>query len=66
MAQSNHTEKASLVQRYVAAVNTGDLESFDELFAPDYVNHTYRGDQIGPEGMRQFVTRFGRCWRTSR
>jgi predicted ester cyclase len=34
----------------VGAYNKQNLDVFDELFAPDYVDHTH---QLGPEGVKQ-------------
>jgi ketosteroid isomerase-like protein len=48
MAHSDAEENTSLVRRYVAAVNSGDLDTIDELFAPEYVNHVPQGAETGP------------------
>src|SRR5262249_9680926 len=46
----------ALVRRYFAAAAAGDLDAFDALFAPDYVNHHQDGrEDRGPEGMKAFV-----------
>ena len=45
-----------LVRRYFAAAEAGDLEVFDALFAPGYVNHRVDGNAArGPDGMRAFI-----------
>jgi ketosteroid isomerase-like protein len=45
-----------LVRRYFAAAEAGDLEVFDALFAPGYVNHRVDGtEDRGPDGMRAFI-----------
>src|SRR5439155_18740111 len=45
----------SLVRRYIDAVNAGDLEVINDLFAADYVNHRPTGPEAGPAAMREFV-----------
>ena len=47
---------AALVRRYFEAATAGALDSFDVLFAADYVNHhPDGGEDRGPEGMKEFV-----------
>ncbi|MDA0164948.1 ester cyclase [Solirubrobacter ginsenosidimutans] len=47
----------ALVHRYLEAWNTGDLDAFDALIAPDYVNHSpgLPDPQPGPEGLKPIV-----------
>jgi steroid delta-isomerase-like uncharacterized protein len=46
-----------IVERYFDAWSTGDLDAFDELLAPDYINHTPSlPDHPGPEGLKKIVT----------
>ncbi|SFW91330.1 ester cyclase [Amycolatopsis australiensis] len=46
-----------IVRRYLAAFNRGDLAAFDELIAPDYLNHSpsLPGLPPGPEGLKPIV-----------
>jgi len=45
-----------LVRQYFDAVAAGDLDSFDLIFATDYVNHRPDGSEDhGPDGMKAFV-----------
>lgn len=51
-----HDDGAALVRRYFAAAVADDLDVFDDLFAPDYVNHRPDGgENRGPAGMKEFV-----------
>lgn len=47
----------ALVERYLDAFNTGDLDAFDALIAPDYVNHSpgIPDPAPGPEGLKPIV-----------
>jgi steroid delta-isomerase-like uncharacterized protein len=47
----------SLVERYLAAWTSGDLDAFDQLVTPDYVNHSpSTPDPVaGPDGLRPIV-----------
>jgi predicted SnoaL-like aldol condensation-catalyzing enzyme len=44
-------------RRYLRAFNTGDLDAFDELIAPAYVNHNpgIPDPAPGPEGLKPIV-----------
>jgi ketosteroid isomerase-like protein len=53
--QPDPARNVDLVRRYVNAVNTGDLDAIDGLFAADYVNHRPTGPDRGPRAMREFV-----------
>ncbi len=51
-----HDDVVALVRRYLETAVAGSLESFDELFAIDYVNHhPDGGEDRGPEAMKDFV-----------
>jgi predicted SnoaL-like aldol condensation-catalyzing enzyme len=56
MATTQDTNKA-VFRRYLQAFNDGDLEAFDEIVAPDYVNHNpSRPDPVpGPPGLKPIV-----------
>jgi predicted SnoaL-like aldol condensation-catalyzing enzyme len=47
----------AVVRRYLAAFNAGDLEAFDALVAPDYVNHSpsLPDPAPGPAGLKPIV-----------
>jgi ketosteroid isomerase-like protein len=64
VSQSDPASNAALVRRYVAAVNAGDLDAVEELFARDYVNHLPSGPATGPRAMREFVAEV-REWLTA-
>lgn len=40
MNESTHEQIKELVRRFVAGLNEGNLDIFDELLAPDFVDHT--------------------------
>lgn len=46
-----------VVRRYLAAFNRGDLDAFDELIDPAYVNHSpsLPDPPPGPEGLKPIV-----------
>jgi ketosteroid isomerase-like protein len=46
-----------LMHRYIAAFNDGDLDAFDALIAPDYVNHSPAtpDPEPGPAGLKPIV-----------
>jgi ketosteroid isomerase-like protein len=48
---------ADLMQRYLSAFNRGDLDAFDALIAPDYVNHSPAtpDPEPGPAGLKPIV-----------
>jgi serine phosphatase RsbU (regulator of sigma subunit) len=49
-------EKKALVRRFVEAQDKGDLETLDELLAPDFVDHNLLpGQEPGREGFMQGV-----------
>lgn len=48
-------DSIALVRRYVDALNAGDLDALDELFADDFVIHQPSGDRRGRAAIRAFV-----------
>src|SRR5437868_4525908 len=52
---SSMDESIALVRRYVEALNAGDLDALDELFADDFVIHQPAGDRRGKRAIRDFV-----------
>lgn len=40
MNTSNNEHNKELVRRFIAGLNEGNLDVFDELLAPDFVDHT--------------------------
>jgi predicted ester cyclase len=55
MSSVEENNKA-LVRRFVEAFANGDLETLDELLAPDYVDHSlFPGQEPGREGFMQSV-----------
>jgi serine phosphatase RsbU (regulator of sigma subunit)/predicted ester cyclase len=55
VSEAQEKNKA-LVRRFVEAFANGDLETLDELMAPDYVDHSLRPDQEpGREGFMRSV-----------
>lgn len=55
-------ECKKLVQRYIAAINAGDFEALDELFAADFVDHnSFPGQSHGLEGAKELI----RIYRTA-
>ena len=54
----SEAHKAVLRRVYEEVWNQGNLALVDELLAPDYVGHVPPEILTGPEGYRQFVTRF--------
>ena len=50
-------DPTSLVRRYLESGRSGDLDAFDQIFAPDFVSHRPNGgEDRGPDGMRAFVS----------
>ncbi|RXE56462.1 hypothetical protein ABH15_10325 [Methanoculleus taiwanensis] len=47
-------ENKAIVRRFIEAYNTRNLDVFDDLVAPDYVDHTHR--QHGLESFKQLFT----------
>lgn len=47
-------ENKALVRRFIAAYNERNLAAFDDLVAPDYVDHTHR--QKGRESFKELFT----------
>ncbi len=47
-------ENKAVVRRFIEAYNTRNLDAFDKLVAPEYVDHTHR--QKGLESFRQLFT----------
>ena len=51
-----------LVQRYIAAISTGDLGALDEIIATDFIDHNgFPGQTPGREGAKELV----RVYRTA-
>ncbi|MFC1948266.1 ester cyclase [Chloroflexota bacterium] len=53
--------KANIKRQVEDCWNKGDFASVPELISPDFVYHTPKGDLIGQEGFKQWVT----IWRTA-
>ncbi len=53
-------ELKAIARRYIEEVwNNGNLALIDELFTPDYINHTPSiGQMAGPEGIKQLIGSF--------
>lgn len=53
-------ELKAIARRYIEEVwNNGNLALIDELFTPDYINHSPNAGQMaGPEGLKQLITSF--------
>jgi len=47
-------ENKAIVRRFIAAYNNRNLDLFDDLVAPDYVDHTHQ--QQGIESFKQLFT----------
>jgi steroid delta-isomerase-like uncharacterized protein len=47
--------KAIVLHHWEEAVNKGNMDLIDEIFAPDFVAHEADQDIRGPEGVRQFI-----------
>jgi steroid delta-isomerase-like uncharacterized protein len=54
---SNESYK-TLIMLYIELWKTGNLEIADEIFAPDYVDHTHPERAPGPEPVKQEVQPF--------
>src|SRR3569832_86079 len=54
----NTTESQKIIERYFGAWNSGDLSVFDEIIAPDYINHSSAIPNVppGPVGIKPIVT----------
>jgi ketosteroid isomerase-like protein len=53
---SSEQKNKALVRRFVEAQSTGDLETLDELLAPDFVDHDLLpGQDPGREGYMQGI-----------
>jgi predicted SnoaL-like aldol condensation-catalyzing enzyme len=54
---TSHEHHKSLFRRYVSAFNSGDLDAFDALVTPDYVNHdpALPDPPRGPDGLKPIV-----------
>jgi predicted ester cyclase len=51
---SSAEENKALVRRFIEARDKGDLETLDELLAPDFVDHSlFPGQDPGREGFMQ-------------
>jgi ketosteroid isomerase-like protein len=48
-------DSIALVRRYVDALNAGDMDALDEVFADDFVIHQPSGDRRGKGAIRGFV-----------
>lgn len=53
-------ELKAMARRYIEEVwNQGKLDLIDEMFAPDYINHTPSPGQVaGPAGIKQLIASF--------
>ena len=51
------TDGVALVTSYFQTVGTGDLQVFDRIFAPDYINHWSNKNDHGPDGMKDLIRR---------
>lgn len=53
-------ELKSIARRYIEEVwNQGNLSLIDELFTPDYINHSPSiGQTAGPDGLKQLIASF--------
>ncbi|MBV9282520.1 MAG: ester cyclase [Chloroflexi bacterium] len=51
-------ENAALIHRGFEAMNTKDLDVFDEVLAPTYVNHDMPAPAPGPDGFKQVMAMF--------
>ncbi len=56
-------ELKAMARRYIEEVwNKGNLALIDEMFAPDYLNHSPNtGQMAGPEGLKQLIAGFRRA-----
>jgi steroid delta-isomerase-like uncharacterized protein len=56
-------ELKAIARRYIEEVwNNGNLVLIDELFTPDYINHSPNvGQMAGPEGLKQLIATFRRA-----
>jgi steroid delta-isomerase-like uncharacterized protein len=54
----NTAEYQKVIERYFGAWNSGDLAVFDEIIAPDYINHSpaIPNPPPGPVGLKPIVT----------
>ena len=61
-------ENMALVRRYLEARVTADLDTMDELMAPDYVNHTnlLPGEEPGREGAKRAIAQYTAAFSNSR
>jgi steroid delta-isomerase-like uncharacterized protein len=54
-------ENKAIVQRYSEAVSHRNLDVLDEIFAPEFIDHTASPDQPpGPEGLKRFFAMMDR------
>lgn len=63
MASSTlHDQHKTTFRRYLHAFNEGDLDTFDALLAPDYVNHSPGGSEPepGPAGLKPIIAELRR------
>jgi predicted SnoaL-like aldol condensation-catalyzing enzyme len=44
----------AMIRSLYAAINAGDLDIIETLFAPDFVDHSTPEQDAGPEGVRQY------------
>ena len=53
-------ESKAIMSRFWEVWEQGDIDSLDELLAPDYVNHTLAAPDLppGPEGVKEVVSMF--------
>jgi serine phosphatase RsbU (regulator of sigma subunit)/predicted ester cyclase len=61
-------ENMALVRRYLEARVTADLDTMDELMAPDFVNHTnlLPGEEPGREGAKRAIAQYTAAFSNSR
>ena len=59
-----HSSALSLVQRYYAAFNAGDMATFLSLVTPDVVHDVNQGGrETGLDAFRAFMDRMNACYR---
>jgi steroid delta-isomerase-like uncharacterized protein len=51
-------ENKALIRRGFEAMNTKDFAAFEQIMAPNYVNHDMPAPAPGPEGFKQVVDMF--------
>ena len=51
----NNQEKKAQIRRIFDLFNTRDFDGLDEIFHPEYVDHTPMGELRGPEALKGFL-----------